>query len=66
MLVTGAEDDSAFPLQAQRLHSEVPQRYSDPQRVDVTSILGTNMPSPPSPASSPRLRPQRHSSSTRP
>jgi alpha-beta hydrolase superfamily lysophospholipase len=38
LLVTGADDDPAFPLQAQRLHSELRQRYSDPQRVGLTSI----------------------------
>jgi dienelactone hydrolase len=40
LLVTGADDDPAFPLQAQRLHSELRQRYSDPQRVGLTSIPG--------------------------
>src|SRR5215813_2090752 len=40
LLVTGAEDDPAFPRQAQRLAAELRQRYSDPQRVGVTSIPG--------------------------
>jgi hypothetical protein len=40
LLVTGADDDPAFPLQAQRLHSELRQRYSDPERVGLTSIPG--------------------------
>jgi len=40
LLVTGAEDDPAFPLQAQRLAAALRQRYSDPQRVGVTSTPG--------------------------
>lgn len=40
LLVTGAEDDPAFPLQARRLRSELRQRYADPERVRVTSIPG--------------------------
>jgi len=40
LLVTGAEDDRAFPLQAQRLQAELRQRYRDPQRVGLTSIPG--------------------------
>jgi alpha-beta hydrolase superfamily lysophospholipase len=40
LLVTGAEDDPAFPLQAQRLHSELRQRYGDPGRVGLTTIPG--------------------------
>jgi dienelactone hydrolase len=40
LLVTGAEDDPAFPLQAQRLQSELRRRYSDPQRAGLTSIPG--------------------------
>lgn len=40
LLVTGAEDDPAFALQARRLHSELSQRYRDPERVGVTSIPG--------------------------
>jgi dienelactone hydrolase len=40
LLVTGAEDDPAFPLQAQRLASELRQRYSDPERAGLTSIPG--------------------------
>jgi alpha-beta hydrolase superfamily lysophospholipase len=38
LLVTGGEDDPAFPLQAQRLQSELHPRYSDPQRVRTISI----------------------------
>jgi dienelactone hydrolase len=38
LLVTGAEDDPAFSRQAQRLHSELRQRYSDPDRVSLTVI----------------------------
>jgi alpha-beta hydrolase superfamily lysophospholipase len=40
LLVTGAEDDPAFPLQAQRLHSELRQRYGDPGRVGLTTVPG--------------------------
>jgi dienelactone hydrolase len=40
LLVTGAADDPAFPLQAQRLQSELRQWYSNPQRVSLTSIPG--------------------------
>ena len=40
LLVTGAEDDPAFPRQAQRLAAELRERYRDPQRVGVTSIPG--------------------------
>jgi dienelactone hydrolase len=40
LLVTGADDDPAFPRQAQRLHSELRQRYSDPGRVSLTVIPG--------------------------
>ena len=40
LLVTGAEDDPAFPRQAQRLQAELRQRYSDPERVGLTSISG--------------------------
>ena len=40
LLVTGAEDDPAFPRQAQRLQSELRQRYSDAERVGLTSIPG--------------------------
>jgi len=38
LLVTGAEDDPAFPLQAQRLHSELRQRYDDPERAGMVTI----------------------------
>jgi dienelactone hydrolase len=40
LLVTGAEDDPAFPRQAQRLHAGLRQRYSDPDRVSLTTIPG--------------------------
>jgi alpha-beta hydrolase superfamily lysophospholipase len=40
LLVTGAEDDPAFPQQTQRLQSELRRRYRDPQRVAVTTIPG--------------------------
>ena len=40
LLVTGTEDDPAFPRQAQRLHAELRRRYRDPQRVAVMSIPG--------------------------
>jgi dienelactone hydrolase len=40
LLVTGAEDDPAFPLQAQRLHSGLRQRYGDPGRVGLTAVPG--------------------------
>src|SRR5215510_1853607 len=40
LLVTGTEDDPAFPRQAQRLAAELRQRYSDPERVGLTSIPG--------------------------
>jgi alpha-beta hydrolase superfamily lysophospholipase len=40
LLVTGTDDDPAFPLQAQRLQAELHQRYSDPNRVGLTSIPG--------------------------
>jgi dienelactone hydrolase len=40
LLVTGAEDDPAFPLQAQRLHDELRQRYHDSGRVALSSIPG--------------------------
>jgi dienelactone hydrolase len=38
LLVTGAEDDPAFLRQAQRLQAALRQRYSDPERVRLTSI----------------------------
>jgi alpha-beta hydrolase superfamily lysophospholipase len=40
LLVTGADDDPSFPLQAQRLHSELRRRYSTPERVSLLSIPG--------------------------
>lgn len=40
LLVTGAEDDPAFPRQAQRLQSALRQRYADPERVRLVSISG--------------------------
>jgi dienelactone hydrolase len=40
LLITGAEDDPAFPLQAQRLHSELRRRYNDPERLGQMSIPG--------------------------
>ncbi len=39
-LVTGAEDDPAFPLQAQRLHAQLRQRYSDPERTQLIDVPG--------------------------
>lgn len=38
LLVTGAEDDPAFPLQAQRLRTELRRRYNDPERVGLAAI----------------------------
>lgn len=38
LLITGADDDPAFSLQAHRLQSELGRRYGDPRRVSVTSI----------------------------
>jgi dienelactone hydrolase len=40
LVVTGAEDDQAFPTQAQRLESELLQRYRGSDRVVLTSIPG--------------------------
>lgn len=40
LLITGAEDDPAFPLQAQRLQAELRRQYDDPQRVSHRSIPG--------------------------
>lgn len=40
LLITGAEDDPSFPLQAQRLHSGLRRRYSTPERVSLMSIPG--------------------------
>jgi dienelactone hydrolase len=40
LLITGAEDDPAFPLQAQRLHLKLRRRYNDSERLRQTSIPG--------------------------
>jgi len=40
LLVTGAEDDPAFPLQAQRLASGLRHRYGDSGRVGLRAIPG--------------------------
>jgi dienelactone hydrolase len=40
LVVTGAKDDQAFPTQAQRLESELLQRYRGSDRVGLTSIPG--------------------------
>lgn len=40
LLVTGADDDPAFPRQAERLQSELRRRYHDPGRVSVRSVPG--------------------------
>lgn len=40
LLVTGAEDDPAFPQQAERLASALRQHYADPERVSLVSIPG--------------------------
>ena len=40
LLVTGAQDDPAFALQAQRLQAELRQRYSRPERAALTSLPG--------------------------
>jgi pimeloyl-ACP methyl ester carboxylesterase len=40
LLITGAEDDAAFPLQTERLQSELSQRYNDPERLRRMSIPG--------------------------
>lgn len=40
LLITGADDDPAFALQAQRLHAALGQRYRDPKRVAMTTIPG--------------------------
>jgi len=40
LLVTGDEDDPAFPLQARQLQAGLRQRYRDPERVDLVSIPG--------------------------
>jgi alpha-beta hydrolase superfamily lysophospholipase len=38
LLVTGADDDPAFPLQAQRLQAELRKQYTDPERAALVSI----------------------------
>jgi pimeloyl-ACP methyl ester carboxylesterase len=38
LLITGAEDDPAFALQAQRLHAELRPRYDDPERLRRLSV----------------------------
>jgi dienelactone hydrolase len=40
LLITGAEDDPAFPMQTERLHSELRRRYNDPERLRQMSIPG--------------------------
>jgi dienelactone hydrolase len=40
LLITGAEDDPAFALQAERLHSKLHEHYDDPRRVSQMSIPG--------------------------
>ena len=40
LLIAGAEDDPAFPLQTERLQSELSQRYNDPERLRRMSIPG--------------------------
>ena len=40
LLVTGSEDDPAFPLQAQRLQQELHRRYRDRERVGLLSVPG--------------------------
>jgi pimeloyl-ACP methyl ester carboxylesterase len=40
LLITGADDDPAFPGQAQRLHAELRRRYDYPQHVRQMSIPG--------------------------
>jgi pimeloyl-ACP methyl ester carboxylesterase len=40
LLITGTEDDSAFPLQTHRLYSELHQRYTDSDRLRQMSIPG--------------------------
>jgi dienelactone hydrolase len=40
LLVTGGDDDPAFPLQAQRLQQELHQRYRDQERVGLLSVPG--------------------------
>jgi dienelactone hydrolase len=38
LLVTGADDDPAFPLQAQRLQAELRRQYHDPETVALVTI----------------------------
>jgi dienelactone hydrolase len=40
LLITGAEDDPAFPLQTQRLHAELLPLYSDSERLRLLAIPG--------------------------
>jgi alpha-beta hydrolase superfamily lysophospholipase len=40
LLVTGAEDDPAYPRQTQQLASELRQHYAGPERVSLVSIPG--------------------------
>jgi dienelactone hydrolase len=42
LLITGAEDDPAFPLQARRLLAELREQYDDAERLGHTSIPGMN------------------------
>jgi dienelactone hydrolase len=42
LLITGADDDPAFPLQAQRLLAELREQYDDAERLSHTSIPGMN------------------------
>jgi Prolyl oligopeptidase family len=40
LLITGGDDDPAFPRQTHRLRAELQRRYRDPQRVAVMSLPG--------------------------
>jgi pimeloyl-ACP methyl ester carboxylesterase len=40
LLITGADDDPAFPLQTQRLHSALRHRYDNPERLRQMSVPG--------------------------
>lgn len=40
LMITGDDDDRAFPRQVERLQAELRDRYHDPRRVAVTSIPG--------------------------